>query len=484
MPRKSLRRAIIYWIVGTAAAIILLALYASISTTILEVMAARIRSDAAAVTTAAQFEQAVSAWMRDELLWRETHDEAVRARIGQNRQNADRLSLQLAAIFNASGDASIMHEVTAAHDVFRASVVEAGGSREINAMTHSERLLTAVQRLMAHAEAKMDATKAQSVSFSRSVDMVCALVLVIGPLLVAFSAWGLWTRIIRSVLGLARAADSFGVGDMTARATIFAEDEMGEVCRTFNIMAEEIAARERERLDFMAAVAHDLRNPLTAIIGTTDLLRKESKLTPTRRDTWTARILAQSRRIEAMTFNLTNAVQIMTGRLVLQLAPLDLARLLRTVAEEQIGAAREERRIIVDASEPCPVMGDGAQLERVFSNLLSNALKYSDERSEVSITLTLRDGNAVVAVADRGIGIPLEELRHIFKPFRRVSGVADTARGTGLGLFSAMRIVEEHGGKLEIRSALKVGTTVEVLLPLAKDFTDDPPPSQPKNEIT
>jgi signal transduction histidine kinase len=331
------------------------------------------------------------------------------------------------------------------------------------------------RRLARHAERKMDATLSSGAALGRVVNLVCALALVLSPLFLGIAAWHLWTRIIRSALGLSAAARAFGAGEMKARAAVDEDDEMGEVCRTFNVMAEAIAARDRDRFDFMAAVAHDLQNPLSAIIGTTDLLRQNEAAPEAKRRAWLDRITAQSRRLELMTFNLTDTVQKMTGRVALQTRPLDLERLIREVAEEQAGTVREDRVIRVRVEKRPIVLGDAAQLERVFANLLSNALKYSDERSEIDVALEIRGEEAVATVTDRGIGISPEELRDIFEPYWREGGTAGRVRGTGLGLFAAHSIVVAHGGRITIDSERGAGTTVTVTLPLESELAASRP---------
>jgi signal transduction histidine kinase len=110
---------------------------------------------------------------------------------------------------------------------------------------------------------------------------------------------------------------------------------------------------------------------------------------------------------------------------------------------------------------------DGTRLEQVLHNLVSNALKYSPTGSSVELRVAQEGEEAVLSVVDQGIGISSEELRHLFAPFRRTSRAREVAPGVGLGLSVARRIIEAHGGRIEVDSRPGAGSTFRVRLPLA-----------------
>ena len=113
---------------------------------------------------------------------------------------------------------------------------------------------------------------------------------------------------------------------------------------------------------------------------------------------------------------------------------------------------------------------DAMRIERVVSNLLSNAVKYSPDLGDIVVRLTRADGaagpEALLAVQDRGVGIPSEDLPHIFERFRRAQNVVGHVHGTGIGLASVRQIVEQHGGTVQVESVLGAGSTFTVRLPL------------------
>lgn len=252
---------------------------------------------------------------------------------------------------------------------------------------------------------------------------------------------------------------------------------------TFRDVTEQVRT-ERHKEDFLAAVSHDLRTPLTTIKGLAQLsLRRiwaqESEaahaLVPLigRIDATTTRMNEQIGRLLDLT-----RMQ-MSQPLVLNTAPVDLVPVLREVlAEQQVSADRHSLRFV--AREPSLVgVWDAQRLERAFANLIANAIKYSPEGGEIEVRAeqSVVDGvpSAVVAVQDPGIGIPEEERSRIFERFYRASNALDSLPGAGIGLTGVLQIVEQHGGSIEVRSTLGKGSTFTLVLPLH-------PPSKEESE--
>ncbi len=153
--------------------------------------------------------------------------------------------------------------------------------------------------------------------------------------------------------------------------------------------------------------------------------------------------------------------------LTLECRPTDLVDLVqRVVAEQQ--RLSQDHLIRVEAAVPqLEGCWDAFRIERVVDNLLSNAIKYSPAGGDVTVTIAReRDGCAMVAVRDAGIGIPAQDLPHIFEPFRRAGNVGRIS-GTGIGLAGARQIVTEHGGTLDVQSEVGAGTVAAMRLPLA-----------------
>jgi signal transduction histidine kinase len=225
------------------------------------------------------------------------------------------------------------------------------------------------------------------------------------------------------------------------------------------------------RDDFLAAASHDLKNPLTAIRGSVQMLERTLNRTgsvpPERLKHSIRTISGAAARMTSLIEELLDVARLRMGeRLALERAPTDLVALAREqVALQQ--AATEHHRLVVDAEVPALVGAwDSRRLQRVLENLLSNAIKYSPAGGEIVVTIGREADSAVLAVRDRGIGIPAADLPHIFDRFRRAANVLGRIEGTGIGLAASAQIVKEHGGTLDVQSREGEGTVVTVRLPL------------------
>jgi signal transduction histidine kinase len=150
--------------------------------------------------------------------------------------------------------------------------------------------------------------------------------------------------------------------------------------------------------------------------------------------------------------------------LELQCEEVDVSALVRVVAAEYSGAAGTPRVAVQTPAEAVQVCGDRARLERVLHNLIGNAVKYSPNGTPVDVAVQTQEQRAVVTVRDQGLGIPAEELPHIFTRFFRAS-TARGVTGTGIGLAGSRAIVEQHHGHITVESVVGRGTTVTVCLP-------------------
>lgn len=233
--------------------------------------------------------------------------------------------------------------------------------------------------------------------------------------------------------------------------------------------AAEEAIRVRDHV--FRLVSHDLRSPLTAVLGYLQLGQRHARTSPVNAD----RVIATLGKAEQATQSLARQIQelhdvaiVQAGEaLVLQREPCDLIALLTTTIEMHQLATSEHRITLHSDASHLPLNGDVARLERVFSNLLSNALKYSPAGGTITVTVTVErtqhPPQVSIAVQDHGVGIPAAALPTIFEPFTRAHG--DTVKGTGLGLTSVRQIVEEHGGNVTVQSKEGEGSTFTVWLP-------------------
>jgi PAS domain S-box-containing protein len=238
---------------------------------------------------------------------------------------------------------------------------------------------------------------------------------------------------------------------------------------------------EAQKDAFLAAASHDLKNPLTAIKARAQILQRQV----TRIEGHEGRKLTEglhaidqtASRLTAMINELLDVARLQMGRpLLLDRQPIDLVALAQQVATE-LQPSTDRHDLVVEAQTERTIgLWDRARLERVISNLISNAIKFSPEGGRVA--LVLRDDDrgeerwAALEVRDAGIGIPPEDVPRIFERFYRGSNVQGAIEGTGLGLTGAAQIVEQHGGRLDVKSEQGHGSVFTMYLPFQVPHID------------
>lgn len=266
--------------------------------------------------------------------------------------------------------------------------------------------------------------------------------------------------------------------DGSRRWGLFAGKALGNgVVVEFVLDISDRKRADAERETFAATAAHDLKTPLTALRGQAQLMLRRSRLgrlgDGAALETGLEAIDAAVGRMVALVDEMMDAAHLRAGRtLELVLTPTDFVALAEEAAGE-VGQGAPRHNVRVDADEPAVIGSwDRARLRRVLGNLLGNAVKYSPLGGDVVVRIG-RDAGvdgewAVVSVIDEGLGIPEEDLPRVFEPFHRGGNVGRIG-GTGIGLFGARRIVEQHGGSISATSAEGKGATFTVRLPLNQD---------------
>jgi signal transduction histidine kinase len=325
-------------------------------------------------------------------------------------------------------------------------------------------------------------TQELGVAYAAITRMSAAVVgLVLMGVLLALALSQLVARdVIRRLGTLREATAALAAGDLTRRVEVEEDDELGELARGFNEMADRTGATQAElkeavraREEFLSVASHELRTPLTPLKGfaalTLQRLEKSGDFPERERLLKALRSMArQTERLARLVDDLLDTARIQGGRFELERQRVDLLPVLREVMERF--ELRGEGGVTFELRVPeHPVEGDwdAPRLDQVLTNLVSNAVRYSPQGGLVRVTLEEAPDSIHVHVKDEGIGIPPESLAGLFRPFARASNA--TARhygGLGLGLFICREIVERHGGTIWAESpGPQQGSAFHVRLP-------------------
>jgi len=226
---------------------------------------------------------------------------------------------------------------------------------------------------------------------------------------------------------------------------------------------------DRQRNEFLAMLTHDIKNPLGVVLGYAELLIEEVQ----EGDTTEAvdlleRLKSNALVVNSLVANYLDFSRSETGHLILTKRPVELNQLLQQVWRRYEAEARH--RGVTLAFRPQPglplVKGDPLALERIFANLVHNALKFTPETGHVTLSVAQHNQEVTVAVADTGPGIAAHELATIFEKYRRAAATRHR-EGMGLGLFIVKTLVEAHAGRIEVHSTVGKGSCFTVFLPVA-----------------
>ena len=302
---------------------------------------------------------------------------------------------------------------------------------------------------------------------SNNQAMVVLAVVVIG-----ITSWLAARALVSPLRKLTRTASDFGRGQLQARARMKRADELGEVGRAFDEMADRITRLLRTEKELLANVSHELRTPLARIRVALDLAAEGDADTARESLQEIAEDLAELERLVddvlmAARLSLREDTPGAVSLPVMRPEALDVAALLKKSASK-LRSAHPERKVALEIAPGLPsISADPVLLRRVVDNLLDNAHKYTEERDRPIRLSAESDGETVtIRVRDEGMGIRAEDLPRVFEPFFRADRSRTRATGgLGLGLALARRIVEAHGGTVTLESEVGRGTTARIDIP-------------------
>lgn len=262
--------------------------------------------------------------------------------------------------------------------------------------------------------------------------------------------------------------------DMTERKR--AEEERERLYQSEVQLERERAARSQAEVmlqlrdEFLMATAHELRTPITTLLGYTELLKRrldQGNLSVERMERPIQAVIEQALRLDRLTNTLLDMSWLEQGHVALEYRDVDLCHILRRVIDSFTLLAEYHQLHLILPSSPLIVVGDELRIEQIFYNLLQNAVKYSPNRGAITIELCAEEQQALVRIIDSGIGIRSEDLPFLFDRFYRATNVStQQISGLGIGLYIVKELVTLHSGTIDVQSVPEQGTTFSVRLPL------------------
>ena len=267
------------------------------------------------------------------------------------------------------------------------------------------------------------------------------------------------------------ATEQYAAGNLHYEFQVDSEDEIGYLAASLSYMASEIARGEDNQKKFIANVSHDFRSPLTSIKGYLEAML-DGTIPPEMHEKYLRIVLNETERLTKLTNSLLTLNNLNMKGMVLEKAPFDLNKMIRSIAASFEGICQQKRigiELVLTGIE-MPVLADKSKIEQVIYNLLDNAVKFSHTDSAIKIETTEKHGKVFVSVKDSGIGIPKDSLKLIFDRFYKTDlSRGKDKKGTGLGLAITKEIIQAHNENINVISTEGVGTEFIFSLPVSDD---------------
>ena len=274
--------------------------------------------------------------------------------------------------------------------------------------------------------------------------------------------------IVKPLTRLTNAIKELSNGNYNVRVDNVGQDEISKLNQGFNQMARQLAKQDETRQKFISDISHEFQTPLTSIQGFANIL-KEEDLPKEQRVIYANIILYNSKRLSSLAKNMLQLTLLDREEIELELTNYSLVEQMNRVISTQENQAMEKNIEIVFEMPKKEIFieGDEQRLEQVWTNIISNAIKYTNEGGLITITMKKNSKDIEISIEDTGIGMSKEVVSHIFERFYR-EDKARNVEGNGLGLAIVKSIVDLHHGKIDILSQVDVGTNFIVRLPIEK----------------
>ncbi|MBQ7488222.1 MAG: HAMP domain-containing histidine kinase, partial [Clostridia bacterium] len=290
-------------------------------------------------------------------------------------------------------------------------------------------------------------------------------------LLVVALAIVMITRLMtRPIHELSEGIRSMGEGDFTRRVRVKGRDELAQLAAAFNKMEDQVQSLDETRNQFVSNASHELKTPLATMKILLESILYSDNMDRATQNEFLSDINKEIDRLTSVVSDLLTLAHIDSKKLTLKREELYLSDVVRESVERLMPmAANRKQTINVSIEDECEMVADESKLEQVCYNLIGNAVKYTGNDGKIDVRLFRNGRDAVMTVSDNGIGIPEEDLPHIFDRFYRVDKARTRTEGeggTGLGLSIVKQIVRLHAGTVTVASKVGEGTVFTVTLPL------------------
>lgn len=272
------------------------------------------------------------------------------------------------------------------------------------------------------------------------------------------------------IKALNRTIRRMGKGDLSARVHVRASGELKALADSYNAMAEKIENFDQSRSQFVQNASHELKTPLATMKLLLENLIYQPDMPADLRAEFMQDMNHEIDRLSGIITDLLTLTQMDEKSAALRMDRVNLSALCEdTLHAHQVAADKAKLTLQGDIESEVSLLGDESKLSQVVYNLIDNAVKYTPEGGQVTVTLTADSRKAVLTVRDTGIGIPEQDVAHIFDRFYRVDKARSRATGgTGLGLSIVRQMVQLHGGEITVTSAAGEGSVFTVTLPIRK----------------
>lgn len=282
-----------------------------------------------------------------------------------------------------------------------------------------------------------------------------ALALLISGLI----SFGLASLLSRPIRRLRRAAQTMAAGNLDVRVGGHGKDEVAELARDFDVMAERLQEMLQSQRRLLSDVSHELRSPLARLRVALELMEKSQD-----QEKALTRIEKEADELERLVSNLLSLARLESGQATLERKPVDLGNLLQAVVNDaEFEAAAKQRHVTLEVKQGYTLDGDPVLLRAAVENVIRNAVRHTRAESSVTVRLSVAEHEALIEVCDHGEGVPEAELSRMFEAFTRIGEARDRhSGGFGLGLSITCQVMAAHGGTVTAANRTEGGLCVSL----------------------